>query len=185
MYLRCVQSRMPVYWSWPKDLPGYLLAYRKPDHKCFSIKIHQIRRNVTLITCSDKTVISYREYHKSCISMLRISGHFWEVCVTTAVKLIGFVPGVFDTDALIRSRCFRYWRLHKSRIGRTRVHEINAPWNWEPFGCHLKQQALLMQHITMCYNIYMLHVLYMPNTCFLYVIKFVMFSVIHVLAYYI
>jgi hypothetical protein len=24
MHLRCAQSRMPVYWSWPKDLPGYL-----------------------------------------------------------------------------------------------------------------------------------------------------------------
>jgi hypothetical protein len=29
-HLRCAQSRMPVYWSWPKDPPGYL-AYRKAD----------------------------------------------------------------------------------------------------------------------------------------------------------
>jgi hypothetical protein len=38
MHLRCAQSRLPVNWSWPKDLNGYLLAYRKPDRLIFLIK---------------------------------------------------------------------------------------------------------------------------------------------------
>jgi hypothetical protein len=31
LHIWCALSRMSVYWSWPKDLLGYL-AYRKPDH---------------------------------------------------------------------------------------------------------------------------------------------------------
>jgi hypothetical protein len=31
LHISCALSRMSVYWSWPKDLLGYL-AYRKPDH---------------------------------------------------------------------------------------------------------------------------------------------------------